>query len=106
MNIELDEARLCSRIMDDVAEIDLALGMNGLAARKTNKLHTDHGTHSVTEKEIKILHCFTDLDQESEIISKLSLPKSMKHTDNISARVFYKGASPKTHLQRKIHLKF
>ncbi len=25
---------------------------------------------------------------------------------SLSARVFYKGASPKTHLQRKIHLKF
>jgi len=49
MNIELDEAGFCSGVMDDALEVDLALCVNSLSARKVLHLHGYHWTISVTE---------------------------------------------------------
>ena len=51
MNIELDEAGFCDGIMDDTLEVNLALGVNSLPARKADQLHSNHRTLPVTENQ-------------------------------------------------------
>ncbi len=49
VNVELDEAGFCNGVVFDALEVDLALCVNSLPARKALHLHGYHRTISVTE---------------------------------------------------------
>ncbi len=63
--------------------------INCTAGRTKKWICFYHFKPKITERKVFLLHnfvpkegtvCFTDIDQGSEILSKFSLPKSMKHT--------------------------